>query len=107
MLHFPRIGKEPGYTVGLQSNGAVTSALVKTILWQLHRQAGRPAEKHQGEHVRTKSAQDKNLHKKPMKFHITNSYICDFAILNMHHHNNKTGLSDPVPDFIQGNVMSG
>lgn len=52
-LQFPRIGKEPGYTVGLQSNGAVTSALVKTVLWQMHRQTSRPAENQQGRHVRT------------------------------------------------------
>lgn len=43
LLHFPRIGKEPGYTVGLQGNGAATSALVKTILWPMHRQTGRRA----------------------------------------------------------------
>lgn len=54
-LHFPRIGKEPGYTVGLQSNGAVTSALVKTVLWPMYRQASRPAENQQGTHVRTMS----------------------------------------------------
>lgn len=49
----PRIGKEPGYMVGLQSNGAVTSALVKTELRPVHRQRGRTALNHRGEHVRT------------------------------------------------------
>lgn len=43
-LHFPRIGKEPSYTVGLQSNGAATPALVKTALWPAYSQTGRHAE---------------------------------------------------------------
>lgn len=56
LLYFPRIGKEPGYTVGLQSNEAATFALVKTVLRPMHRQAGRPTEIHESNDERTVSA---------------------------------------------------
>lgn len=41
---FPRIGKQTSYTVGLQSNGAATPALVKTALRPAYSQTGRHAE---------------------------------------------------------------